>query len=1530
MNKFIKRKRKELYYLVLLFIVGFFIFTASPNSYAEEEPLQGQIIVDPNTPRWLVYNKDDDDDGKLDPFFMCGPGDPEGFLYRGSRNSDGTRDGDQLALIQKLIDNGGNSIYMQAIRTHGGDAQDNTENPFNDYTDSKSGINQAILNQWEEWFTLMDNSGIVIFLFLYDDAIQVGYSSGLDWPLDGSGNLSQYETDFIDTLVNKFENHKNLIFVVMEEVQEMGGDYMTHAPKTAEEIRLADDHNHVIAVHQLAGLTFKFPDDPNIDQFAIQSSSTTAAALHDNMVTAWNNAQGKYNNNMSEAPGWGTGVTARKKNWAAAMGGAYIMVLGMDIANTSVSDLQDCGRQVEFFESTKFNEMAPHDEFANGGTEYVLADPGNSYIAYASNLSGDIGLKSMIAGTYDFKWLDAVNGNTAEQTITIDADGDYAWQKPGNIGVELAVYIEKQQDYEQVGLYGIFKHEFTAAQSHDNPYLDVDMTAYFESPSQDTLSIPCFWDGGNTWMVHFSPNKEGNWSYTTSCDDDTGLNGQGGSFTVANTGLKGGVMLMPDYPLHMQYQDGTPYYMHGETEWGLGQNRDWNYGDEYNHDKDNVYKYMETRANQEFNYIHANCGYNGWVSNENDGGESWQTDDPGILINPAHYKEIQERIEYLNSNNITFGFMLNWSNPVGWMKFETVQQRQKYIDYVAGRFSAYNVMFIVSGEYDEYPYNYQQNYDLYDSIGTRIAEQDPHDRMIAIHPATGEQGSTDFADEDWMSFGDYTQLFENLNATMIAHKVYNKPVVNSEYGYYLTKGPNYQYSDKLWEIRYSAWDIVMAGAYCVTGFGSTYGAGNHWPAYQDGKFDIDTAQMDAWEEDSNHVLKFFTDHEWWKLTDANASVTGSGTKYALREIGKQYLIYHRGSGTSISVALGTSSNDNTTYSVSRFSPRTGDYTPLNDYQGAGPITLSIPSGPDGDGQNYDNESTDWTWSITSIDDGSPQANFSGAPTSGYAPLTVTFKNESTGDYSSCLWEFGDDETSSDTSEYLTHVYDTAETYTVSLTVTNANNQSSTKTIDDYITATENDTTPPTISIITPENDEYFNYSPITISGSASDDSGIASVYVNGELASTTNGFATWTAQVALTAQGSNQITAIATDASENSNTNEASINVNYDSENPVVTIQEPEEGYSTSDSTITVSGTASSDTDSINIYVNDEITYSDSNNDFTNWSAEINLGTSYGSKVIKVVVTDSATNQAQTSVTITYNSEQVGLYGIFEQEFTADGNYSNPYADVTMTATFIRPSDNAELTIPCFWDGGSIWKVRFSPDETGNWSYTTTCTDPYYDSGLDNQSGSFTVVDTGLKGGIKARENFPYHMQYQNGEPYYMLGDTEWGLVKTKDWPGNNYDHTHDTVFHYIDVRYEQGFTYIHGNIGYDAWIPDTNEGGAQWNGEVGVKVNPGYFQEIDGRVEYLNSKGITFGLMLNWASPQGWTAFTEPERELYIDYVVARFSAYNVIFIESGEYDEYPSSGNYDYHNTIGTRIGSWDHNRMITTHPATIVHGS
>jgi hypothetical protein len=326
---------------------------------------------------------------------------------------------------------GANCIYLMAVRSHGGDG-DKTHNPFID-NDPRKSINSKVLAQWEGWFTEMDRNGIVIYLFLYDDSARIWRTGD---------KVGKEERDFIHTLIDRFEHHKNLIWCIAEEYQEALS--VKRVKNIAAEIRAADDYDHVIAVHKLSGLDFsEFADAPSIDQFAIQYNQSSADALHNGMVSAFKQAKGRYNLNMSEAADFRSGQDARMKSWACAMGGAYVMILEMDIATTAKSDLEDCGKLVRFFESTNFNEMSPHDELKFAGTKYVLAHQGFSYIAYSPELQGKIGLKDMRRGRYEFRWFDCVTSKEVRQAKVNVQAGNQSWKKPGGIGRELAVYIRR-------------------------------------------------------------------------------------------------------------------------------------------------------------------------------------------------------------------------------------------------------------------------------------------------------------------------------------------------------------------------------------------------------------------------------------------------------------------------------------------------------------------------------------------------------------------------------------------------------------------------------------------------------------------------------------------------------------------------------------------------------------------------------------------------------------------------------------------------------------------------------------------------------------------------------------------------------------------------------------------------------------------------------------------------------------------------------------------------------------------------------
>lgn len=414
------------------------ILVGSERSLPAQEPVfqTGQIVVSPENPSWLVRHE-------VGPFFLCGVGDPEGFLYRGERQEDGTRLGDQHELIDKLALSGANGVYVMAVRSHGGDG-DETENPFIEH-DPSGGINEAILDQWYNWFVRLDQREICIHLFLYDD-------SSDPWRGESSGEepVSQAEADFVIAMVERFADLRNLVWCIAEEYSEAISPERVRT--LASLIRETDPHDHPIAVHQLAGTRFDFADDPAIDQFAIQLGHPDGdpwppQKVYESVLEAWNHADGRYNLNMAELGNHydeQDHEITRQRSWAAAMAGAYVMVIGMDIENTDPVALRDCGVLRECFESVPLSRMSPQPSLPAYQTRYVLAEPGETYLLYSPEAGEALGLRDLQQGLYDFQWLDIETGMWLEvRSVDIPQHYDARFPVPDDFGDEVALVIRR-------------------------------------------------------------------------------------------------------------------------------------------------------------------------------------------------------------------------------------------------------------------------------------------------------------------------------------------------------------------------------------------------------------------------------------------------------------------------------------------------------------------------------------------------------------------------------------------------------------------------------------------------------------------------------------------------------------------------------------------------------------------------------------------------------------------------------------------------------------------------------------------------------------------------------------------------------------------------------------------------------------------------------------------------------------------------------------------------------------------------------
>ncbi|MFH1378061.1 MAG: DUF4038 domain-containing protein [Planctomycetota bacterium] len=590
--------------------------------------------------------------------------------------------------------------------------------------------------------------------------------------------------------------------------------------------------------------------------------------------------------------------------------------------------------------------------------------------------------------------------------------------------------------------YAVFEASFTHTGSYSNPYSGVSTaTVTLVSPSSVQKTIPLFWDGGSTWKLRFSPDQAGTWTYSTS-STDAGLNNKTGSFICVASSLPGGIQAMTDHPYHFQTRSGEPFFFFGDTGWSMFGS---NVSENLNHAT--VIHYIDTRAAQGFNYIHTNV----MMTSGNEGGLSFNSVSSETL-NPAFFQEVDSRLQYANSKGITVGFMLAWANgDPSWDDFSNDAARLRYARYCVARYSAHNVLFIVSGEWNE-----TGTKSMYQSIGTEIMNTDPHDRLIGIH-STGSV--EEFATDSWMSFGDYQQIYSSLHSKILSSRDHNKQVVNSEYAYYLRDQDGDGTVDKpnsatLKAIRDASWDIVMAGGYFVTGWGTTYYGGTRDP----GPFNVDDPRNDDWEEDVQHIQTLFESLDFWTLNPNDSLLAGSGTRYCLADTGRLYVAYVRGNSGTNSLSLNAMVSG--AYSVSLFNPRTGAFAVQPSYAGLGPITLDPP------------DSDDWVFivSATGGTNQAPTVSISANKTTlspGESVLFSVVASDPDGAIVSFQWNWGNQTETGvgSPATSVSHSWPSAGDYNVTLEVTD-NGSAAQTTTSNMLTIHVVDNLPPTISAAT--------------------------------------------------------------------------------------------------------------------------------------------------------------------------------------------------------------------------------------------------------------------------------------------------------------------------------------------------------------------------------------------------------------------------------------------------------------------------------
>lgn len=288
-------------------------------------------------------------------------------------------------------------------------------------------------------------------------------------------------------------------------------------------------------------------------------------------------------------------------------------------------------------------------------------------------------------------------------------------------------------------LYDVYEIELCSDREYDNALYDTTLTARFESPGGKTRQVDGFWDGGDRWLVRFSPDETGKWRWETSCADEgnAGLHGQSGEFECVASDdrfLAHGPLRIAADRTHLECAAGTPFLWLGDTAWNgvlRAREEDWN-------------EYLALRREQGFTAIQFVCTqWRGWPDIE--------VFIPGerLRVNPEVFQAMDRKVAAINRHGLLAVPVMLWAlKETDPGEILPEDQAVRLARYMVARWGAYSVVWMLGGD-GRYP-----DVERWRRIGRAVFDE-PRDRLVSLHVCGSKWVKDEFGGEPWFDFIGY-------------------------------------------------------------------------------------------------------------------------------------------------------------------------------------------------------------------------------------------------------------------------------------------------------------------------------------------------------------------------------------------------------------------------------------------------------------------------------------------------------------------------------------------------------------------------------------------------------------------------------------------------------------------------------------------------------------------------------------------------------------------------------------------------------
>ena len=381
--------------------------------------------------------------------------------------------------------------------------------------------------------------------------------------------------------------------------------------------------------------------------------------------------------------------------------------------------------------------------------------------------------------------------------------------------------------------------------------------------------------------------------FITKCSDEKNsrLNGIKGLIEIKeyngnNILYKHGKLKISPDNMHLEYQDGTPFFWLGDTWWkALTARCKW----------PEVFKTVtKDRVDKGFTVVQIAVGlgpevpYPGFdkdfeLFENNEGGYCWFKN--FTSINPLYFDFADVKMKHLVENGIVPCIFGPWGY---YLQLLGIEKIKKHWRYLISRWGSYPVIWCAAGEIRMHYYDYLTGDPVkkeeikaeltrgWSEVIRYIKEKDPFKNLITAHPSPGDESyatsdifndpglfDIDMLQTGHSDFNSFDRTFKTLNKSL--RNIPKKPVIDAEPCYENIMGGSLHNTQ-----RFLFWTHMLSGT-----AGHSYGTDGIWTFRSEENYmgKVGRWSTETWNEAMKHPgsyqiglgKKFLEKYEWHKF-----------------------------------------------------------------------------------------------------------------------------------------------------------------------------------------------------------------------------------------------------------------------------------------------------------------------------------------------------------------------------------------------------------------------------------------------------------------------------------------------------------------------------------------------------------------------------------------------------------------------------------------------------------------------------------------